>query len=911
MGVYVAGMVKPGRCIWTITASALALTVGGIVLPQTAIAQTAPAGQVEFDIPAQDLNKALLAFADRAGLQIFYDLDKVAGKRSNALHGRHVPMDALSHLLAGTGLTFRSSGYNRVTLEPAPQADAGTIQLGALRVEGAGASGSGASREAASGSGYQGTPDWVYETPASVGVVTREAIERTGARNVRDAIATAPGVYSGEGQGSFPVVSPNIRGVGDSGRVVVSIDGARQNAQDGGRYGGGMGGYGTAFVDSAFIRQVDINKNPDASSGNAGSLGGGVNFRTVSADDIIKPGRRWGVELNGTAGTNAHDYSGSVIASARIGDHFAITAGYSKAKLGEYVGGKNGEVTSAPIYNMNGRDSWSSLAKLEGDIADVRVSLSWMHQQNDFAYSPTGTSVGSTFAAKNDSVSASISWNPENPLIDAKATFWLNNSRSDEVREARVSSTGYVYSSETFQQRDLLSFGGALENTSLFDTGAGALTLNYGVEAFRDDASSHVMNEAIAEDPRIASGYMQFNRPGKRDIASAFFKGKWEPLPWLSLTGGLRYDWYRLKGTSTYYSYEQQIDTVTIPCDPVADHYTAETYWSEVFLPANPSWSSRYATYLAVLWPRRATSCMVGTGTTTTTYTDVYTPTTRPIDRKDSAWLPSATIELRPLEWLRPYVSYSQSFRPPTINEAFFSGSVGIGDFIDTGGAANVDLRAERARTWEAGVNIARDGVFSVTDSFRLKASAFHRTIDDYIVLGYIRVSDVSRDLISFVNAAGDTTMKGVELESNYDAGGFWLGGAATFLDTRWPATTQVFTNASGTSSGTIFAFAGAVPPRFKVTGDIGFRAFERKVAVGARLTHVTPNLGRTLDEEGNLIERADPYTVLDLHGSFQVGGLATLNLAINNVTDRKYLPATANYIAPGRTYLASVKVRF
>src|SRR5690606_37039352 len=116
---------------------------------------------------------------------------------------------------------------------------------------------------------------------------------------------------------------------------------------------------------------------------------------------------------------------------------------------------------------------------------------------------------------------------------------------------------------------------------------------------------SHVMNDTIAADPRIASGWMQFNRPGQRDVVSTFFNGKWEPADWLTLFGGLRNDWYRLKGYSTYYSYKLETETITIPCDLVSNHYTAETYWTDVFLPQNPSWATQYDRYLILIWPRR------------------------------------------------------------------------------------------------------------------------------------------------------------------------------------------------------------------------------------------------------------------------------------------------------------------
>lgn len=912
-------------------ASATFLAVANAAIQMPARAQGSPFGALVLNIRSQSLGSALTTFADQAGLRLLFPSSLVAGRTSPALTGRFTRDQALSRLLEGSNLAYAFTDAGTVTItDSAPAASSapdaeGSILLGTIDVTAAGG------RGAATGSGFQGTPDWVYETPASVSVVSGEAIRSSGARNVRDAIASAPGVYSGEGQGSFPTVSPNIRGVGDSGRVVVSIDGARQNAQDGGRYGGGMGGYGTAYVDSAFIRRVDIDKNPGAKAGSAGSLGGAVDFRTVNADDIIGPGRIWGVETDATTGTNASDFQGSVIAATRLGDVFSLTAGLSRTEMGDYEGGEHGEVTASNIYNMTSRKTWSSLLKLEGDFGDVTTSLSWMHQQNDFSYSPTGTTVGSDLANTNDSVSANVAWNPDNPLINAQATFWLNSSRSDETRHVRIVS-GFLMDPETYQERDVLSFGGTIQNTSEFETGVGPFSLNYGIEAFRDDASSHVMNEDIAENPLIATGWLPYNRPGQRDVVSSFVNGTLEPVDWMTLSGGLRYDWYRLHGTARYY--RKRVTSTSTP-DRTAQAVTTWAEWAQVNSVSlyntrkticdtgiNPSSGA------AVSDSARASTCNVlaqtgepidgiwrAAGTVvrgTTTYVTDYPEYETEVDRSYGAWLPSATVEFKPVDWLRPYVSYSQSLRPPTTNEAFFYGSVIPANGIGTSGAPNLDLRAEKARTWEAGVNVMLDDLFQGGDSLRFKASAFHRTIEDYIVLGKIRTSDVTtQQYDSFVNAAEDTTMQGVELEGAYDAGTYWLGAAATWLETAWPETTQIFSNDGGTTTGEIFAFAGAVPPRFKVSVDAGVRLFDRRVALGARVNHVTPNLARYLDENGNLAETGDPYTTLDLHGSFDLGKQATLNLSFTNVTDRRYIPATASYIAPGRTFLMGLNVKF
>ena len=84
-------------------------------------AQTAQA-TITYDIAAQDLNAALLSFADRAGLQVVYDADLVEGLRSAPLNGGFTPADGLTQLLAGTGLGFRVQ--QRRQRHPATPADA-------------------------------------------------------------------------------------------------------------------------------------------------------------------------------------------------------------------------------------------------------------------------------------------------------------------------------------------------------------------------------------------------------------------------------------------------------------------------------------------------------------------------------------------------------------------------------------------------------------------------------------------------------------------------------------------------------------------------------------------------------------------------------------------------------------------
>ncbi len=904
-------------------------------------AQTSPAASAqqspqadlrEFDIAAQPLSRALAAFNRQSGIQVSQASGGAADVVVKAVKGRMTPETALATMLAGTGIPFRFTGNRAVVVgadqigdDAAQTTDDGSTVLDTITVAAGGAN-------ATTGSGYQGTPDWVYETPSSLSVVGREAIQAAATRNTRDLFNRISGVYAGEANGSFPTVSPNIRGLQDSGRVIVSIDGARQNAQRGAGFGGSnyVSNSGQAFVDSAFIRAVEVEKNTRAATGNAGSLGGKVEFQTVGADDLIADGEQWGAETNTGTGSNNTYYQGSYLAASRLGETpFSIVGGFSSSNLGEYAIGKNGDQTTTEnnMKNMLGRSNWSSLAKLEGDFGDVETSLSWMHQDNSFVYGTSGGANLNHENARNDSVTAKFTWDPESPLIDMKGLLWLNDSNTKEVREERPNETP-----ETTIDMGTKSFGVSLDNTSVLDTVAGPLTLNYGAEAFRDIATSSASSTDITANPKWANRYTAFSPPGRRDVASLFVNGTLDPVDWVSLSAGLRYDWSRLKGTARYH--DRVFTTVTVPARP-AQAITTYAVWAQTYSPA--TYTSRVSlcnginpnTGLPVSASVATASCnillQVGEISNSTFYAagatipgstsdpiEINPEYTFEVDRIDSAWLPSATIEFKPVDWFRPYVSYSESYKPPTILEAFVTGGP-PGKGVGITNAPNEDLRSETATTYEIGTNVSLDDVLTGGDSLRLKASAFYREVEDYIVLGTIYTADVStRTYQSFVNLDGTTRMKGVELEGNYDTGGFWIGGTASFLDTEWPQKTQVFSNGTTTTSGDITATAGSVPPRMKLTVDGGMRFFDDRLSLGARLNHVTANQSYMLDTDtGNLLKLTDVYTTVDIYGSFEVTEAATLRFSVNNVTDRNYIPANSDYTAPGRTFTATLKMKF
>ncbi|MPS70091.1 MAG: TonB-dependent siderophore receptor [Novosphingobium sp.] len=282
MGVGYMGTANGGyRAASLATASVLALLAGGFALPVAAGAQAPVAarqGQVAFDIPAQDLNRALLTLTDKAGLQIFYDLEKVSGKQSTAVRGNFAPAEALSRLLSGTGLTFRFLNGNRVQIEPAPKSGDGAVQLGPVRVEGAGDAATGLAASSASDMlSSEGSrsytargavtssklPLTLRETPQSVTVITRQQIEDRNFMTIDDAVEAATGMSATTanlGSNTF-----NARGFSVGATQIDGIPGA----------GGTTGGY---TPNSAMFDRIEIVRGAAGLVTGTGNPGGVVNL---------------------------------------------------------------------------------------------------------------------------------------------------------------------------------------------------------------------------------------------------------------------------------------------------------------------------------------------------------------------------------------------------------------------------------------------------------------------------------------------------------------------------------------------------------------------------------------------------------------------------------------------------------
>jgi len=157
----------------------------------------------QYDIPAGPLARVLNAFAERSGVFISGAGTLTEGRTSPGLRGEYTVEEALDRLLADTGLTFRFTDADTVTLARAnPEGADGPLELGPITVEAQARS----PVELPQTEGYKadftatgtlGTPLPLEEVPQPVSVVTSDSLEDRRVLTTEKALETVPNVASG------------------------------------------------------------------------------------------------------------------------------------------------------------------------------------------------------------------------------------------------------------------------------------------------------------------------------------------------------------------------------------------------------------------------------------------------------------------------------------------------------------------------------------------------------------------------------------------------------------------------------------------------------------------------------------------------------------------------------------------
>lgn len=534
-----------------------------------------------------------------------------------------------------------------------------------------------------------------YRTPGPVSSTSGTAIEEEYGGNVNEVLRSTPGTYT-RNQTDQPGIVVNIRGMQGLGRVNAMIDGVPQTFRNLSGHAGTFDDL--VYIDPNLLAGVDVTRGVVAGAAGLGTLSGAANFRTIGIDDILLPGRNVGAMVTGKLGTNGYDWSGMGavgMRSAMFQDgqgEISVMGAYSQTKQSNY---KNGDGVENPFDSAeHPRSGLFKVAIAPND--EHSLTLGGMWYDNSFYVGSAGYDWGINTAT----YTLDYAYTPGDPLFDAHLAAFHTRADLEFAGDGGLFVGRHGVNKTT---------GVNADNTSQFDLGNGlGLQLFYGAAFVQDDYTGNEQRGA--------------NPDGTMTKAGVFTQAQ---LDWgmVSLLGGLRYDYWHVKGVTGY----------TLPgagdCPAGGDLCPGDS-----------------------------------------------------VSRDGDRINPRITAAVQPLDWLQLYATYAHTFRPPTASELFYPGGHnfnGAGNPVNN----NVDLKPEISKGWDLGLNVAYDGLVLDGDRLRLKVGYFNNDIENYIVYG----QNTDTGYITWINADGTTNMSGVEIEGTYDAGVAYVTLSYTNADTDLP----------------------------------------------------------------------------------------------------------------------------
>ncbi len=266
---------------------------------------------------------------------------------------------------------------------------------------------------------------------------------------------------------------------------------------------------------------------------------------------------------------------------------------------------------------------------------------------------------------------------------------------------------------------------------------------------------------------------------------------------------------------------------------------------------------------------------------------------------------PKITVGITPLAWLTFYGTYAEGYRAPSITETLVAGN--HPPFASFPGAPagftfvpNPNLAPEVGKTKEVGVNIKYDDLFQAGDKLRIKANLFRNDVDDYInpvQFGPINLWGIPT-FYQYQNIA-NARIEGVEFESTYDAGAWFVGLSGQHLRGHDVQTNDPLLT---------------IPPD-QIAVTAGARFLDRKLTVALRWAAVAAKKATDipdLDHDGQPdMPAAGAYNLVNFYLGYQPTPDVTVGFAVENLLNEQYFRYLDFQASPGVTYKGSLRLRF
>ncbi len=681
--------------------------------------------------------------------------------------------------------------------------------------------------------------------------------------SVEQALRSTPGTYT-QMDVSQPGVSVNIRGLSGFGRVNMMVDGVTQTTYSTSpsqiSHGGQPYNQFNSMLDPNFIVQVDISRGQQDGENSINALAGSANFKTIGVEDVLFKGNSWGVRSKAAGGTNGLGYNGMVA----------------------FAGQRS-------LFNDNG--SVGAMFALSGH----KIESSY---KNGAGFNSEEFATNKHFNQKPHSELAKINIKPnDSHELELSGRFYNNNFNRRKI-DAKDYYAKYRYTplndlfdseirlshsqaSQKFEGDSLMSLRNAnaenisdslmAKNTSRFNYGELDMAFTLGSKLMFTEYKRSVI--APSTDAWQANNMVEYNvfaPQGKNNLTSFFSQMKFE------------YDIYTLDLNLNYVDYN--IKGRKPACDPNAACFPEGEFY---------------------------------------------------LDRHDRNWDPGMLIAAEIIPEFQPFVSYAQTMRAPTSQEIFFAN--------EGGASMNPFLKSEKADTFQLGFNSYRPDLIIEGDSLRFKGLWYHTKIKNYIssdsylvCKGGIRCKDDGKltledygnieydgNINLYSNSINPVTLRGYELQANYDAGVFYTN--LSYSNQRTSQPSSIATTVFGQTPASEL-------PQYYATIDTGVRFFDDRSLELGTVIQMTGKSRKTApsgidSDTGNvpMEEQEKIPTIIDVYSNYHINKNISLKFAVHNLMNKNYSNALdrsnsaplmqdsgANReTARGRSYLFAGEVRF
>lgn len=173
--------------------------------------------------------------------------------------------------------------------------------------------------------------DEVYSKNNVTEYKSKKEIETYHSQSVSDLLSGITGVYSGDARNGG-AIDPIIRSSWGQGRIPVLVDDTEQAITI---WRGYSGVSNRNYLDPFLVSEVNVEKGPNLDPTLRSGAAGTIRMSTLNPDDIIKPGKKWGIELKTETANNsikARPYEG-----IPIGQDYRLVAPDGRAELAEWA----------------------------------------------------------------------------------------------------------------------------------------------------------------------------------------------------------------------------------------------------------------------------------------------------------------------------------------------------------------------------------------------------------------------------------------------------------------------------------------------------------------------------------------------------------------------------------------------